>query len=645
MKRFAQLLLGCLLPGCAADAVVPAADLALTHATVISVTDGERLADRTILVEHGRIVAVEPAARVRIPAGARVVDATGRYVIPGLWDAHVHSAYNTAWHFPLLLAHGVTAVRNMHTSVDTALELTAAIKRRLASGELLGPRFLANGPIVDGERTVQPGSVPARTPGEGRAVVDSLAAGGADFIKVYSNLSRDAYLAIADQARRRGLPLDGHVPFQVTPVEAAAAGQRTAEHLFGISLGCSSVADSLRAEHASLLAGDPPPAEALGDAFFALTRAAVESRDAARCADAIRAYRRAGVAVVPTLAIVAAFANPAAAVGDTARMRLVPERLRRQWNDMAAGGWFEGAVGPRTLAQALDNLRLLRSAGVTLLAGTDLGNPFLVPGVSLHDELALLAEAGLSPLEVLQAATLHPASVFGLADSLGTVAPGKAADLVLLSADPLKDVRHTRLVTGVVVGGRYLDAGALEPNDSSRRRPRAADRPIAADRRPGVPLSVIVAPPRRPHLPSSTANPVPIVARRTGGGVMIAERATVLIVDDEESLRRLVSRILVGVGLRVLEAEHGQAALHLIRGQAPRVHLVVSDIHMPVMDGVEFAREFRLLQPLVPILFITGREFPTLEGEVLRKPFGPDALLREVFRLIGRSGGVGQERQ
>jgi len=452
------LLLG-LLAACQ-EVTVPSADLALVHATIVDPVEGTREPDRTILVDAGRIVAVAPSARVRVPEDSRVVDATGRFVIPGLWDTHVHSAWNPAWHFPLLVAHGVTSVRNMHTTVDTALELTAAVKRRLANGDLLGPRFLANGPIVDGEPPIQEGSVNARTPAEGRAIVDSLVAGGADFIKVYSNLRRDVYLAITDQARLRGIPVDGHVPWQVPPEEAAAAGQRTTEHLFGMTMGCSSAADSLRASHVALLG--QAPGSMPGDWFFSFLRALSGTRQESACSGVLAAYARAGVAVVPTVVVAAGFADPAVVLGDSAQQRLVPEAVRGQWTGMAGSGFFQQLAGPRAVPLALDNLRLLHAAGVTVLAGTDLGNPFLVPGASPHDELGFLVRAGLTPLEALRSATIQPARVFGLADSLGTVAPGMLADLVLLDADPLDDIANARSVSGVILGGRFLDRAELD---------------------------------------------------------------------------------------------------------------------------------------------------------------------------------------
>lgn len=439
------------------------ADLVISNATVVDVEGGELLAGRTIFVEGGRIVSIVAASRAAAPRGAREVDATGRYVIPGLWDAHVHSAAGTRWHFPLLVGHGITSVRNLHTTVDTALELTNAVKRRVASGELLGPRFLANGPIIDGHPASWPGAVAARTAADGRAAVDSLAAGGADFIKVYDNLTPEAYDAIMAAAERRGIPVDGHVPFLVKAEHAAASGQRTVEHMSGINLGCAANADSLRSEFGSLLerlSSMSFPDNAV--AFFTLVRSASDSRDPARCTGTVQAYVDAGVTVVPTLVI--GDVDAEGLVADSARMRLLPADVRGAWTGMAAGvpgpidAVFAGAEWT-----AVDNTRLLHEAGVPILAGTDVGNPFLIPGLSLHDELALLvAEAGLSPLDALRAATINPARTFGLADSLGTVVQGRIADLVVLEANPLEDVGNVSAISAVVLHGRYLDRAALD---------------------------------------------------------------------------------------------------------------------------------------------------------------------------------------
>lgn len=438
------------------------ADLAITGATVIDVATGETLPDRTVLVQGDRIVAVGPRDELPVTDEAEVVDAAGMYLIPGLWDAHVHSAANTSWHFPLFIAHGITSVRNLHTTVDTSLALTRAVERRLASGELLGPRFLANGGVVDGEPPVWPGSAVATTPEEGRAIVDSLVAGGADFIKVYDRLLADVYDAVAERAAERGIPVDGHVPFDVSPIRVAEAGQRTIEHASGIAMGCAANADSLRTAHREYLQVVEDLPFPQGEVvFFRMVRAALEARDPERCQATVDAYLEHGVTVVPTFVV---FGGPEPLLSDSARMAMLPAAFREQWTAMAQRGPHPVASIMEPVREIADgNRRMLHEAGVPFLAGTDLGNPFLVPGTSLHDELASLVEiVGMSPLEALRAATLGPARTFGMTDSLGTVEDGMLADLVLLRSNPLEDIRNARGIEAVVLDGRYFDRGELD---------------------------------------------------------------------------------------------------------------------------------------------------------------------------------------
>jgi hypothetical protein len=443
----------------------PDADVAVTNATVVDVETGDLRSDRTVFLAGNRIVRIASTEAIEPADSTRIVDATGRYVIPGLWDAHVHSATNADWHFPLLVAHGVTSVRNMHTTVDTALELTNRLRREVASGERPAPRFLANGPIIDGYPPSWPGALVARTADEGRTLVDSLAAGGADFIKVYDNLTPDAYRGITAEAEKIGIPVDGHMPFLVPPEDGAAAGQRTVEHTSGINLGCSTAADSLRGEYRSYLERLPSmqfPESLMS--FFSLVRAAGETRDPELCAETARAYAEAGAAVVPTLMIGVSDAEAERLVADSALMAMLPAAVRGQWRGMVASGPGPiAAVMEGAPWQAPKNTEILKEAGVPILAGTDLGNPFLVPGASLHEELRLLVdEAGLSPLEALRAATIAPARTFGLADSLGTVAEGHLADLVLLTANPLEDIGAVDSIDAVVLNGRYLDRSVLD---------------------------------------------------------------------------------------------------------------------------------------------------------------------------------------
>lgn len=460
-SRFIQLLLALIA------AAAPAAaqgQLAITPVTVVDVVDGTLRSGQTVVIDGDRIAAVGAVSEVVVPEGADIVDGREGYLIPGLWDMHVHSVSNRAWHFPLLLAHGVTGVRNMHTSERDPLAVADSIRRAVADGTLLGPRFVANGPAVDGPPISFPGMALVEHDDQTRAVVDSLVAGGAEFLKVYDNVSRQSFAVLMAQARMRGIPVDGHLPFAVPVLDAARAGMRTIEHTSGITMGCSAKADSIRAAHAALLR---QPSLAFPDdqaAFLGLIRAASDTQDDARCAEVAASYRAHGVAATPTLINGRTFVHARTMMEDEATVRLLPSAVAEQWRMMAGPGpgeLFADIMRPVPEA-TMDRVHILHEAGVTLLAGTDIGNPFLVPGRSLHQELGLLVEAGLSPIEALRTATLNPAAVLGTADVMGQVKAGFVADLVLLSENPLADIRNAQRIDAVFTRGRYLDRGALD---------------------------------------------------------------------------------------------------------------------------------------------------------------------------------------
>jgi Amidohydrolase family len=453
--------------------------VAIRGVTVVDVRDGSLHPDHTVLVAGNRIAVVSPAHEVTLPGDAEIVEGAGRYLIPGLWDMHVHSVANVAldrsdellaakeWHFPLFLAHGVTGVRNMNDGTgDVTLELTRSVRRRLAEGDLRGPpRFLSAGPSLDGDPPQGSNPVVVRTAAEARTAVDRLASNGADLVKVYENLSREAYFAILDEARLRRIPVDGHVPFRVTPEEVAEAGQRTVEHPDALAAGCSTAAAAERERFAKVLASyDSLPESEKFLAMFRHTRALYDSRDPAACASAIQAYRRHGVAFTADLVAYHHVVHAEQVLADTDRMRLVPLQIRRNWEkwfDSESTREFQSILRP-IVPLELENVRLLEEAGVVLLAATDVGVPLQVPGISLHIELGRLVEAGLTPLEALQAATLNAVRVLGMADSLGTVEPGKLADLVLLEANPLEDIRNTQRIIAVVADGRLSRRADLD---------------------------------------------------------------------------------------------------------------------------------------------------------------------------------------
>ncbi|HYH78472.1 MAG TPA: amidohydrolase family protein [Longimicrobium sp.] len=467
MKR--QMLIAAAL-ACAAVTGVRAqqaapAPVAITHATVVDVEGGRALADQTVLVQGSRITAVGPAARVAVPAGARVVDGRGKFVIPGLWDMHVHAAFPglDRLFMPLLVANGVTGVRDMFSQIAWVDSVASHIRR----GALVGPRLVGSGHILDGYPAIWPGSVVARNADEARHVVDSLAAAGADFIKVYSRLTPEAFAAAAAQAKQHGLPFAGHVPSLVTVAAASDAGIATIEHLTGVVGACSPLPAEERGRVAAAVAS-PRGWDSAGVISRAQAASVLTRYDAAACTALAQRLARNGTVMVPTLVTLhaTAFLDDTTLALDP-RLRYVPKMFSAQWNPRAdfrfraltAADW---ANRHALYGRQLEIARLLHQNGVRFLAGTDLSNPYTFAGFSLHEELELLTRIGMTPMQALQAATIEPARFLKMADSLGTVAQGKAADLVVLDADPLADIRNVSRIHAVLLNGRLIDAAERE---------------------------------------------------------------------------------------------------------------------------------------------------------------------------------------
>ena len=436
--------------------------LAIQHVNVVDVRDGRVREDQTVVVEKGRITQVNPAKYARTPAGATVIDGRSKYVIPGLWDMHVHAAWpGIAQVFaPLFVANGVTGVREMYGSMY-AIKIW---KGKYYAGEAW-PRMIGAGHILDGPTPFWPGSMVAGTADEARAAVDSLHAKGADFIKVYNGLPREAYMAAIDEAKKIGTYVAGHVPDAVSVTEASDLGQRTIEHLTGVALDCSKDADALRAER---VAAEADTSGTKLATYAKQTERILATQDKARCTEVMKHFVRNQTWQVPTLTVLRSFAflNDSTYTDDD-RLRYMPAQVAAQWdwrNDFrlknrSPESW---ANARRSFQRSVELVGEMHRAKVPILAGTDVLNPFCFPGFSLHDELALLVDAGYSIKDALRAATINPATFMGATDSLGTVAKGKRADLVLLDANPLEDIHNTSKIHAVVLNGRLYDRAALD---------------------------------------------------------------------------------------------------------------------------------------------------------------------------------------
>jgi hypothetical protein len=442
------------------------ATIAFEHVTVIDGTGAAAKPNQSVVVSGDRVAAVGPTTKVRIPPGARRINATGRFLIPGLWDAHVHTRYEGIDHFRLLIANGITSTRNMSAPWDYLPEILAA-REQIAKGDRIGPRLLTAGPVLDGPGARRATSAVVNNADEARQAVRRVKREGADFVKVYDLLSRDSFFAIAAEARTQALPVAGLLPYAVNAKEASDAGLRSIEHMDGVLWASSTREDEIRrmSQEGYPNSGSPTTGSRSSPASSRPVSAAFlrDSFSAAKLTAVADGLKKNQTVVVPTLSNYwSRFENRSehSVVAASDRLRYVPAGYADFWRGLGAPP--RGDEEARVLfEQSLMAVRELHTAGVAILPGTDVGVPFQVPGFSLHDELSLLVKAGLSEMEVLQAATRNPARAFNLADQ-GTIETGMRADLLLLDANPLENIDNTRKIRMVVARGRVFDRNELD---------------------------------------------------------------------------------------------------------------------------------------------------------------------------------------
>lgn len=437
-------------------------DLLVRSVTVVDVVAGRLIPDQAIAVRGDRIVAISSDARAGDFEARRTIDAAGKFAIPGLWDMHVHFGGGETLIeenrnlLPLYIAHGITAVRDAAGDLsDSVLQWRAAI----AAGELTGPTIFTSGPKIEGYKSIWPGDIEIGSREELGRALDRLQGLKVDFIKITDDtLSPELFMDALAEARRRGLKTSAHIPLPITIDEASSAGLSSIEHL-----GYAYKAGSTRER----------------DIGAAYRRGEITSQQAwARFIatfdekTAVAAYRRLaqrGTAVVPTLngSYITAYLDQDNHAGDDYLKYIGPGlQATYAWRVERAAKDDADAVRRRheRFEQTASILPLLQRAGVRILAGTDAGflNSFNYPGIGLHQELALFVRYGLTPSQALQAATVHNAEFLGHGDTHGSLAAGKAADLVLLTADPLRDIAATQKIDTVILRGRVYERSQLD---------------------------------------------------------------------------------------------------------------------------------------------------------------------------------------
>ena len=439
----------------------PSPPIVLRGVTIVDVEarhpDQALKKDQTVLITGTRITAVGP--RIRIPPGATILDAKGKFAIPGLWDMHVHIADPS--YFAMFIANGVTGVRDMGGAAAHANDGCESIvadslfawRTRIQSGRMIGPRVLISGPAVSG--TGGTTSLPVRTRDEARRAVDSLRSLRVDFVKVYEKIPLDAYRALLEEAAKAHLPVAGHVPVEtITLAQAAKAGQRSIEHVRDHLLTC------FTRDRNELMRFFQADQWSASDIEWGLARHG-------ECGAATAEFRKRSTWLVPTLSVERAkvAVEETRFFGDPARA-LLPRSVQDGF-----AKYRSAKLAQPSSERASEHLwwktqeRLvadMNHRGVGMLAGTDAACQGGIPGVSLHEELRLMVESGLTPFEALKTATINPAKYQGATDKLGAIRSGYSADLVILDRNPLDDISNTKTIHSVVAGGRLLRRSELD---------------------------------------------------------------------------------------------------------------------------------------------------------------------------------------
>jgi imidazolonepropionase-like amidohydrolase len=467
-SRLHWVFLAVVLSVIAGNAVAQSGDLAIVHVTVIDPVAGGPQPDMTVVVRGQGIVSVSRAKETKVPANGQIVDGTGKYLIPALWDMHTHFR-DADRDMKMYVASGVLGIRDMGGAAATVFPM----REEIAKGQRLGPRIFASGAIVDGPDSFSNPefTVSVQTMEEAREAVRTHKKEGADFIKVYDGLPREAYFAIVDEAKRQELPVAGHLPSAIGVREASNAGQRTIEHGMPLAAG-STIEDEYIKWRVDKSVFD----EALQTKNFALIPAKIARNETAmldhfqqpRADEIYKLLAKNGTFLTPTMVTERSltFIDDLAKTPDP-RMEFVTVDEKKWWkpeNGMLTKYRTPEyiAMRKRQYAKTMEQILRARGMGVRFLAGTDITIPYTYPGFSLHDELKLFVEAGMTPLQALETATTNPALLLGLSKTWGRVREGYVANLVLLNADPLANIENTQKIDAVIVNGQLLNRVRLD---------------------------------------------------------------------------------------------------------------------------------------------------------------------------------------
>jgi imidazolonepropionase-like amidohydrolase len=458
MMRSSLVFAAMLLMGHPA-AGIGAGPLLITNVTIIDVEDGSARPAQTVVVQGERIVGIADVQRTSLPKDAAIIDGKGRFLVPGFWDMHVHSHREQRWtyHYPLFIAHGVTGVRDAGTHLASALS-----EMQRSRADALAPTVIWGTPPLDGLTPTLSFGLGIESEDAAAEMVRLARRLGFDFIKTYDRLAPGAYLALARTAALEQMRIEGHVPLSMSPADVTTAGHDLIDHLTLVVEACTPGA--LEHVHARAAAA-PDTVDSMGLMMDPQLGRLLDGFDAGACDRLFALLAERGVQQVPTLVQARGYFLPEesrhaaqARIGETTPA-LMSEWLAHERESTPE----ELAAGAAVYSRQLALLRHMQDAGVSLMTGTDVSSEtWVFAGSGVHDEMALFVEAGLTPLEALQAATLRPLRYAGRAVGGRAIAAGEVADLVLLNADPRADIDNTRRIHAVIKRGRQYDHAALD---------------------------------------------------------------------------------------------------------------------------------------------------------------------------------------
>lgn len=453
--------------------------LCITNVAVIDAQNGLR-EHQTVVVQEGRIVSITHKDSVRLLSNNEVIDGTGKYLIPGLWDTHVHFAYDTVLApsmLDLFFVHGITSVRD----TGGRLQSVKPYKQIAEENPMDLPRVMMAGPLIDGTPNVYDGSSDRLPPLSVRIeneldvvkVVNRLEKEGVDLLKAYEMLSEKEFLQVMKLAKTKGLPVAGHIPLSMDAISVSEAGMNSIEHMRNLELSCASNSDSLLQIRRRMLKVPMGIGGSVLRASIhkAQKEVAMELFDDTVANEVLDVFAKNNTWQVPTLVL-----NGVLSFDHVTRedwrdtFKLLPDSLRGKWlagSKRIAVMLTNNASWKKSTDWQMMMLKKVKEKNIGIMAGTDTPIAFLTPGYSLHEELYLLVQSGLSPLEALATATLKPAEYFGLEHEEGLLQEGFLADMVLIEGNPLENIRNTRNIQAVIKGGKFHGAAKLEQRKRS----------------------------------------------------------------------------------------------------------------------------------------------------------------------------------